>query len=135
MITISFTTIRRGMFIPMQLTNAHPFVGTIRVPGGAEKGEVKYTSAFMEIVSSSGQGSTFTSVVDRRVTGVRSIVAVAPSTNTASRDVAKQMFVTRVNGLNFFSLVISLRETVLEVFAPLSVMDTGSTVVTNMTSL
>lgn len=134
-ITIMFTTTRSGRFIPMQLTNAQCFVGTINVPGGAEKGEVKYTSVVIAMVNRNGQGSSFNRMVERRVTGVSSIVAVAPSTNTATSEAAKQTFVNKVKGLQVFSLPINDRDIILEVLAPLNVNDTGSTFVTSITSL
>ncbi len=105
------------------------------MPGGAEKGEVKYTSVFMVMVKRNGAGLILTRTVSRSVTGVSRMVAVAPSTNTATREAAKQTLVTSVNGLQSFNLPIKASETNLVLLAPLKVSDTGSTVVTSMTSL
>lgn len=96
---------------------------------------MKYTSVVIAMVNKNGMGSILTRTVSRRVTGVTSIVAIAPSTNTATNEAAKQTFVTNITGLQSFNLSIRSPDTHLEVLAPLSVRDTGSTVVKSITAL
>ncbi len=129
-----FTTTRSGRFIPIKLTKSHRFVGTIRVPGGAEKGEVKYTEVVMAIVKRKGTGSMFTLTVYRRVTGVTSMVAIAPSTKTATTDAVKHIVVKVMRGSSVLKASMTKLVTTDDIFAPLNVADTGSTVVKSMTA-
>ncbi len=133
-ITMIFTSTRSGRFIPMQLTKSHRLVDTIRVPGGAENGEVKYTSVVMAIVNTNGMGPILSRVVYRSVTGVTRIVAMAPSTKTATMDAVVQTLVSTRTGLSLLRMSMRFFETTLEMLAPLRVADTGSTVVNSITA-